>query len=65
MNNNNNNNNKLNVYKVDTDNNMDIASDLNINSIPSLLIMKNGEILSEIIGYVSIEKLQKEIDTHN
>ena len=53
----------INIFKVDTDINTDIASDLNINSIPSLLIMRNGEVLSEIIGNMKLDDLQHEIDS--
>ena len=39
--------------KIDTDNSIDLVNRLSIRSIPSTLIFKNGQIVSEIIGSVS------------
>lgn len=43
------------------DHNFDAASELNIRSIPSLVMIKDGKVLSEIVGSVSILELEKEI----
>jgi len=53
---------KINVGKVDIDANPDIASKYNIQSIPSLLIFKNGEVTSSTMGFQSQEQVTKWIE---
>jgi thioredoxin 1 len=53
---------RLVVAKVDVDTNPDVASELGIRSIPTLIIFKKGEIADQIIGVVSEAQLKKTID---
>jgi thioredoxin 1 len=53
---------RLVVAKVDVDTNPDVASELGIRSIPTLIIFKKGEIAEQIIGVVSEAQLKKTID---
>ncbi|MFQ6097043.1 MAG: thioredoxin [Armatimonadota bacterium] len=42
---------QLDVYKMDVDENMQLAGELGIRSIPTLLIFKDGHEAQRIIGY--------------
>ena len=48
---------KLQICKVNVDNNSDIAGKFNIRAIPTLLIFKNGELDNQIVGMTSKEDL--------
>ena len=43
---------KIKVGKVDVDKNQDTASKYGVRSIPTLLLMKNGEIINQLVGAV-------------
>ncbi|HUI29993.1 MAG TPA: thioredoxin [Candidatus Acidoferrales bacterium] len=57
---------KLKVFKVNTDENMDIAIKYNIVSIPTLGFFRGGEMVDRIIGAVPkkviVEKISKTLD---
>lgn len=55
-------NGKMKFVKVDIDSNSNIASEMGIRSIPTLIIFKNGDIADQIIGVVSEIQLKKIID---
>ena len=44
---------KANICKVDVDANGDIASKYNIKSVPTVLIMKDGEVVDTLVGVKS------------
>ena len=46
-------------YKLDVDNNKEIALNFGIMSIPTLLIFENGELKTKIVGLRSKEELMK------
>ena len=43
---------KIKVGKVDVDKNQKIAMKYGVRSIPTLLVMKNGEVVNQIVGAV-------------
>lgn len=53
------------IGKVDVDNNPGISSKYNIRSIPTLLILKNGEVVDRHVGATSktvlAQKLEKQL----
>lgn len=49
---------KLKVAKVDVDDNGAIAQQYNIVSIPTLLLFKDGEVVSQQVGAVPREKIE-------
>lgn len=53
--------NELKVGKLNVDDNRDIAIKYGINSIPTLLLFKNGEVVRELIGAMSKDKILTEI----
>ena len=46
-------------YKLDVDNNEDIARQFGIMSIPTLLIFDQGELKQKLVGLISKEELKK------
>lgn len=55
----------VNVIKVDVDTNQEIAKKFNVSSIPKLVLMKDGEIVEEMVGLQTKEVLQEKIDAVN
>lgn len=51
----------LNPFLFILDHNFEVASELNIRSIPSLVMIKDGKVVSETIGSVSLSILEKQI----
>ena len=50
------------VGKVDVDQNKDVATQLGIQAIPTLLLVKNGEIADRIVGVVDKKSLAAKLD---
>ncbi|MGN0411222.1 MAG: thioredoxin domain-containing protein, partial [Candidatus Fimousia sp.] len=48
-------------YKVDIDDNMELASNFHVVSIPTLLFFKDGEAMNEVVGYVPEDQLADEL----
>ena len=55
---------KLTVGKVDVDANQELAAQLNIMSIPTLILFKDGEIVDQAIGALSKAQLLSFIEPH-
>jgi len=53
---------KAKIGKVDIDNNRDIAVKFGIQSIPSVFIFKNGEVVNKFVGISPKEELANAID---
>ena len=53
---------RIKVTKVDVDNNQRIASQLQIRSIPSLYIFKDGKVAGQIVGAVPKVQITRELD---
>ena len=47
------------VAKVDVDENMGLAAAYGVESIPMLLVFKNGQLVNKSVGYVSKEEIEK------
>jgi thioredoxin 1 len=54
---------KVNFFKLDVDHNPKIAATYGIMSIPTLLIFKNGEPVSNIVGARPKAELQKTLES--
>ena len=50
---------KIKVSKLNVDQNQEIAMKYNIQSIPSLVLFKNGNEISRIVGFSPKEKYEK------
>ena len=53
---------KVKVGKLNVDQNQNTAMQYGVRSIPTLLIMKSGEVVSQIIGAVPKENITKALD---
>ena len=50
---------ELTVAKVDVDENMQLAAAYGVESIPMLLVFKNGQLVNKSIGFVSQPEIEK------
>ncbi len=50
---------KLRVAKLNVDENKVIASELEVKSIPTMVLYKGGEIVDKVVGAVSLEELDR------
>ena len=55
---------KLKVFKLNTDENPNIASQYGIRSIPTLMIFKGGEKVDTVVGAVPITTLTRTVAKH-
>ena len=55
---------KAKIGKVNVDQNSDISMKYGIRSIPTILLLKNGEVVDKQVGVTSKEKLKTKIDAH-
>ena len=53
---------KVKVGKLNVDQNQNTAMQYGVRSIPTLLIMKSGEVVSQIVGVVPKENITKALD---
>lgn len=49
----------ISVVKVNVDENMALAAAFQVESIPTVLVVRNGQIVNKSIGYVSLPELEK------
>jgi thioredoxin 1 len=54
---------KATVAKVNVDNEQDLAMKFNVSSIPTFLVVRNGEVTSRFVGVTSKAELSKAIDS--
>lgn len=52
------------VGKVDVDANQELSMQYNIRSIPTILILKNGQVVEKHVGAITKPALQAKIDKH-
>jgi len=57
-------NGKLDIAKVDIDQNQDYAAKYGIRNIPTVLLFKNGEIVDKHVGVAPKKKYTDSIDDH-
>lgn len=55
---------KLKVAKLDVDQNPELATRYGVQSIPTLIVFKDGEAVERLIGYVPKQKLVERISPH-
>jgi len=55
---------KLTVGKVDVDENQELAAQLNIMSIPTLVLFKDGEVVDQAVGALSKAQLLSFLEQH-
>ncbi len=55
---------KVSFFKVDVDDNQELAAQYGVSSIPNLVLFKNGEKESESVGFKPAEALKSWINTN-
>jgi thioredoxin 1 len=53
---------KVKIGKMDVDNNQNVSMKYEIQSIPTLIFFKNGEMVDKMIGFQSAEALKQKLD---
>ncbi|ACB83735.1 thioredoxin [Natranaerobius thermophilus] len=53
---------KIKICKVNVDENTDTASDYGVMSIPTMVLIKDGEVQEQVVGYLPREELQNKIE---
>lgn len=49
---------ELEIYKIDVDENSALADELDISSVPTLLIYRDGKIVKQVMGFQPIASLE-------
>lgn len=52
------------VFKVNFDENSQLAKKYNVSKLPTLLYFKDGKLVDEKVGVLSVEKLKKSVETN-
>ena len=55
---------KVKVVKINTDENLKIATEYSISGLPSLLFFKNGEAVERLVGLMSKSSIVSNIEKH-
>ncbi|MDL1901562.1 thioredoxin [Anaerolineae bacterium CFX9] len=55
---------KLKVVKIDTDENIAIAQNYGIQSLPTLMLFKGGEPVARVVGFVPKDRIMSQIAQH-
>jgi len=55
---------KVKIVKLDVDENQETAAKFGVMSIPTLLVIKNGEVVDKVVGYQPREALADRLANH-
>ena len=55
---------KLKVLKLNTQDNLEVPSRYGITAIPTFLLIKDGEVVKQMVGSQSYDELKKLVDAH-
>ena len=55
---------KVKIVKLDVDDNQETAANFGVMSIPTLLVIKNGEIVDKVVGFQPKEALSGVLEKH-
>jgi thioredoxin 1 len=55
---------KVKIVKVDVDQNQETAGKYGVMSIPTLLVMKNGEVVDQVVGFRPKDALAELLEKH-
>ena len=55
---------QLKIAKVNVDENAELANQFSVRSIPTLLVMKNGEVAEQMAGAMSKPALKQKLEPH-
>lgn len=54
---------KVNICKVNTDEESDLASKFGIRSVPTIIFIKNGEVVGQMVGVASEQVLKDKVNS--
>ena len=57
-------NNQLNVGKLNVDDNKELVAELGVRNIPTIILLKDGEILEKSAGMTTLEKLTELVNNN-
>ncbi len=55
---------KINFGKVDVDGNQELAQKFNVSSIPNFVLLKDGEVVEQFVGGMSLEELEEKLEKY-
>ena len=55
---------KIKVFKLNTDENPNVASQFGIRSIPTLMVFKGGQVVERLVGALPKEQITEKLDAH-
>lgn len=55
---------KVDFFKVNTDDNLDLAKEYNIEILPTFAVFKDGKMVDHVVGYKNVSELQTMITAH-
>ncbi len=55
---------KVDVGKVNIEDNQELAQKHNVSSIPTFMIFKDGKVIDQFMGSISEEELEKKLNSH-
>ncbi len=55
---------EIDFYRVNVDENQDLAGQFGIRSIPTLMLFKDGDKVEEIVGAVPKKNISEQLDSH-
>jgi thioredoxin 1 len=53
---------KANFFKVDIDKSLEIAQQYGINTVPTMLIFKNGKVVDKLVGFVPKVNIKNKVE---
>lgn len=55
---------KVKIVKIDVDDNQETAAKFGVMSIPTLLVIKDGEVVDKVVGFQPKEALAERLNSH-
>ncbi|MDK2563609.1 thioredoxin [Romboutsia sedimentorum] len=53
---------KANFFKVNIDKSLEIAQQYGINTVPTMLVFKNGKVVDKLVGFVPKENIRSKVE---
>lgn len=54
---------KLDIFSVDTDQNIDLSQRFNISGVPTMIFFKTGKEVRKLVGFRDYDTLKREVDS--
>lgn len=53
---------KANIYKIDIDQNQEVASRYQVMAVPTMLLFKDGQLVDKLVGFMPKQSITQKID---